>query len=253
MEKIERVYDKSGNRFYQVTKDGEVVAKLPSVTTILGGTSDTSGLDTWRKKIGEAEADRISRLSANRGTVMHRLIELYKGRTEGEPLDRLEQLNSISKQDEEVNQFSDNIEGQLFLEEGWKMFMKFFHNHSDFFGEINKVLAAEEFLWTTKKGGWAGTVDNVSELKGNKIKIIDYKNSRKPKQEAWIQGYYLQASAYWLAYWDMYGVKPDGAEIWIVNEIDHIPQKFTLSQSDLKNYLKEFIKRREMFAAKFNI
>lgn len=244
---IERVYDEKGNRFYQVTRDEEVIAKLPSVTTILGGTSDKSGLDKWRKRVGEEEADRIGKLSANRGTIMHRLVELYKGDTEGEPLERLEKLKELASVDDEVNQFKAEELYEHWLEEGWKMFMKFFHNHADYFDVIKEVKAAEEFLWTTRKGGWAGTVDNVSELVNNTVKIIDYKNSRKPKRDEWIQDYYLQASAYWMAYWDMYGIKADGAEIWIANEVDDIPQKFTLTQSDLKFYLKEFIKRREMF------
>ena len=244
---IERVYDETGNRFYQVTRDGEVIAKLPSVTTILGGTSDRSGLEEWRKRVGEEEADRISKLSMNRGTIMHRLIELYKTETNGEPTERLDTLKEIALTDDEVNQFKDEELADHWMEEAWKMFMKFFYNHSDFFGQVEKVLAAEEFLWTTKKGGWAGTVDNISELVGNKIKIIDYKNSRKPKREEWITDYYLQASAYWLAYWDQYGIKADGAEIWIANEKDNIPQKFTLTEQDLAFYLKEFINRRERF------
>ena len=87
----------------------------------------------------------------------------------------------------------------------------------------------------------------------NKINVIDYKNSRKPKREDWIQDYYLQTAAYWLAYWDRYGIKADGAEIWIANEIDDLPQKFTLNQKDLEFYLKEFMKRRKMFNDKFDI
>lgn len=252
-ERIERVYDDQGNRFYQVTEGKKVIAKLPSVTTILGGTSDKSGLDAWRKRVGEEEADRIGKLSANRGTIMHRLVELYKSETSGNPIDRLSKLEEIAKDDTEVNQFKGEDLYEHWLEEGWKMFMKFWHNHADFFDQVTEVLAAEEFLWTTKKGGWAGTVDNVSELVNNKVKIIDYKNSRKPKREEWIQDYYLQASAYWLAYWDQHGVKAEGAEIWIANEVDDIPQKFTLNESDLKFYLKEFIKRRDKFRELYGV
>ena len=46
-------------RFYQVKDDGNLVADLPSVTTVLGNTKDQSGLDKWRKRVGEAEANRI--------------------------------------------------------------------------------------------------------------------------------------------------------------------------------------------------
>ncbi len=252
MAEIKRVQE-NGLRFYQVTEGSDIVAKLPSVTTILGETKDKSGLDKWRKRVGEAEADRISNLSMSRGTIMHRLIELYKTKTSGEATDRLNELKEIAKTDDEVNEFSEDENAELYLEEAWKMFYKFWFNSADYFDTIKEVIEAETFLWTTKAGGWAGTVDNVSEVVDGKIKIIDYKNSRKPKREEWVIDYYLQASAYFIAYWDMSGKKADGAEIWIANEVDNLPQKFTLTQSDLEFYAKEFIKRRQMFLEKHNI
>ena len=252
MAEIKRVQE-NGLRFYQVTDGSDIVAKLPSVTTILGETKDKSGLEKWRKKVGEVEADRISNLSMSRGTIMHRLIELYKTKTSGEAQTRLTELKEIAKTDDEVNEFSEHENADLYLEEGWKMFYKFWFNSTDYFDTIKNVIEAETFLWTTKAGGWAGTVDNVSEIVDGTIKIIDYKNSRKPKREEWVIDYYLQASAYFIAYWDMSGKKADGAEIWIANEVDNLPQKFTLTQSDLQFYAKEFIKRRQMFQDKFNI
>ena len=229
------------------------MAKLPSVTTILGETKDKSGLEKWRKRVGEKEADRISNLSMSRGTIMHRLIELYKTKTEGEAQDRLVELKEIAKTDDEVNEFSEDENGELYLEEAWKFFYKFWFNSADYFDRIKEVVEAETFLWTTKAGGWAGTVDNVSQLVDDKVMIIDYKNSRKPKREDWVQDYYMQAAAYFIAYWDMSGKKADGAEIWIANEVDNLPQTFSLTQADLEVYAKEFIRRRKMFEEKFNI
>jgi genome maintenance exonuclease 1 len=252
MAEIKRV-QQDGLRFYEVTEGNEVIAKLPSVTTILGETKDKSGLEKWRKRVGEAEADRISTLSMSRGTIMHRLIELYKTKTEGDPQTRLQQLKAIAKEDDEVNEFKDDDNGALYLEEAWKFFYKFWFNSADYFDQIQDVIEAETFLWTVKGGGWAGTVDNISKLVDNQIKIIDYKNSRKPKREEWVHDYYLQASAYFIAWWSMTGQKADGAEIWIANEVDNLPQKFTLTQSDLEFYAKEFIRRRGMFKEKFNI
>jgi len=243
--KIVRVHE-DGLRFYQVTEGDKVIAKLPSVTTILGNTKDMSGLDKWRKKVGEAEADRISNLSMNRGTIMHRLLELYKS-TSGEASERLNITKGLAKEDDEVNQFSKDESGPLYLEEAWKFFYKFYFNSADYFDRIKEVLEAETFLWTTKGGGWAGTVDNISKLVDNKIVIIDYKNSRRPKQEHWIQDYFIQCGAYFIAYWDMTGIKADGGEIWIANEEDNLPQNFTLTQADLEFYSKEFIRRRTMF------
>ena len=77
---------------------------------VLGNTKDMSGLDKWRKRVGEAEADRISTLSMNRGTIMHRLIELYKGETSGTPEERLAQLKIVASEDEETNQLQDGKE-----------------------------------------------------------------------------------------------------------------------------------------------
>jgi genome maintenance exonuclease 1 len=96
-------------------------------------------------------------------------------------------------------------------------------------------------------GGYAGTVDNVSKTFDKGVLIIDYKNSRRPKEEQWIQDYFMQGSAYYIAYWDRTGIKPNGVEIWIANEEDAIPQVFSLDDSDVKFYFKEFVKRLKQF------
>lgn len=250
-QEITRVQE-NGLRFYRVTEGNKEIAKLPSVTTILGNTKDKSGLEKWRKKVGEEEADRISTLSMNRGTVMHRLIELYKS-VDGDKVERLDKLKELAANDDEVNQFNEEAEGDLFLREGWKFFMKFYFNSSNFFDRVDEVVLAEEFLWTAKEGGWAGTVDNISKMTDGSLLIIDYKNSRKPKRDEWIQDYYMQAAAYWIAYWDRTGNKATGGEIWIANEIDSIPQCFSLTEEDLKFYFQAFKRRRKMFKEKFNI
>ena len=241
-----------GQRFYEVTETSNIVGLFPSITTVLSGTSDKSSLVAWRERIGEVEADRISKLSMNRGTVMHRLIELYK-LIPGTPNQKLDRLKEIAAEDAEVNEFASDELGELFLEEGWQMFMKFWHNQPQFFSRINKVIESETFLWSIKGGGFAGTVDNVSEMIDGKVIIIDYKNSRKPKREDWIDDYKIQASAYWVAYWERSGVKPDGAEIWIASESASTPQIFKIDNTEIRYYFKEFQDRLKTFKEKFNI
>ena len=236
----------NGKRYYEVKEGNKVLGLFPSITTVLGETSDKSGLEDWRNKVGHEEADRISKLSMNRGTIMHRLIELYKP-IQGTPDERLEILKEIAQSDSEVNQFASEALGEHWLEEGWKMFMKFWYNGSRFFDRVTEVLAAETFLWSVKGGGYAGTVDNISRIDDNKIMIIDYKNSRKPKREDWIQDYFIQASAYYVAYWERTGIKPDGVEIWIANEVDNLPQIFKLTNEDVKYYFKEFSNRLKQY------
>ena len=205
---------------------------------------DKSGLDKWRNRIGHEEADRISYLSMNRGTIMHRLIELYKG-TEGTPAERLQKLNDIASTDEEVNQFNEDPMGDTWLNAGWEMFMKFWNNHEDYFDRVVKVLASEKFIWS--KRGFAGTLDNVSEMVGNKILIIDYKNSRKPKRDEWIEDYFCQVAGYSVAFWERTGIVPTGCEVWIANELDDKPQTFTMTYNDMKHYYKEFNKRLKQY------
>ena len=243
MQHIERV-DVDGRRHYKVTDalEGEI-GIFPSVTNILGATSDKSGLDKWKKRVGEKEANRISTLSMNRGTVMHRLVEIYKP-LKGDQQERLNELKEVSKTDEEINEFDTE-----FIHAGWEMFMKFYSNSSCFFDRIEEVLESEAFLWS--KIGYAGTVDNVSKTTDGKILVIDYKNSRRPKSEKWVQDYYLQLSSYYVAYWERTGIKANGAEIWIANEQDSMPQTFELTQEDIKHYFKKFKTRLDEYNKKY--
>ena len=245
---IKRV-EKNGMRYYQVSECNEIIGTYPSITTILGNTSDKSGLEKWKKRVGEAEAKRISELSMNRGTIMHRLIELYKP-LKGSKAEKLEQLKQIAADDDEVNQFNDHEMGQIWREAGWTMFMKFYLSSSKYFDRVAEVIEAETFLWS--KIGYAGTVDNISKMVDDRTLVIDYKNSRRPKREEWVQDYFIQGSAYFIAHWERSGVKPDGVEIWIANEEENIPQTFSLTAEDVKYYFTEFIKRLKQFKQLYN-
>ncbi len=60
--------DKEIGRFYLDSKDKTV----PSVTTVLGKTSDKSeSIQKWRKKVGDEEADRITKQSTDIGSMVH--------------------------------------------------------------------------------------------------------------------------------------------------------------------------------------
>lgn len=242
-EHIERV-EINGLRHYKVTVDGELVGVFPSMTTILGETKDKEGLDEWRNRVGHEEADRISNLSMNRGTIMHRLIELYKG-LKGTPAERLHELKNIASTDEEVNQFNANPLGDVWLNAGWEFFMKFWNHHDEFFDRIEEVLAAEKFIWS--KRGYAGTLDNASRTHDRGVLIIDYKNSRKPKRDEWIDDYFIQVAGYSVAFFERTGIVPQGCEIWMANETEDKPQIFKMTYNDMKHYFKEFMKRLKQY------
>ena len=68
---LERVDTEIG-RHYKDSK-GNLV---PSVTTVLSRTSNNKeGIDKWRQKVGDIEADRIMKQSTDIGTAVHEAIE----------------------------------------------------------------------------------------------------------------------------------------------------------------------------------
>jgi|TARA_B110000908_G_scaffold159050_1_gene200845 genome maintenance exonuclease 1 len=245
-ETIERV-EIGGKRHYQVSRDNVIVGTYPSMTTILGGSKDErdmDGLQKWRDRVGHVEADRISYLSMNRGTIMHRLIELYKA-TKGTPEERLQELHNIAEQDEECTQFNEDVNGTIWWDSAWEMFMKFWNNHDKFFDRVEEVLMAEGFIWSER--GFAGTLDNASKMVDGGVLIIDYKNSRKPKRDMWIEDYFCQVAGYSVAFFERTGTAPTGCEIWIANEIDDEPQNFKMTYEDIKYYFKKFMKRLRIY------
>jgi hypothetical protein len=55
------------------TPDGN----LPSVTTVLKYALDESGLDAWKARVGEKEAERQKNTAGTRGTAVHAVAERY--------------------------------------------------------------------------------------------------------------------------------------------------------------------------------
>ena len=235
-EKIRRVVI-NGFRYYEVSDENGVIGTYPSVTSILGETSDKSGLDSWRNRVGHETADRIGKDATDRGTVMHRLCELYLNLPASlSEKDRLEETLSLARLDDEIEQFDNRakiVGGMLFYN----------YIKSGSFNEIKKVLAQEKFLWTARDGGFAGTLDNLSVLVSDDVAIVDFKTARKPKDEKWIEDYKLQVSAYAVAVWDRLGIKVNTCRIWISNEQSISPQHFRLSSSEMREYYFKFRER----------
>jgi hypothetical protein len=239
-EQIKRV-ELNGFRYYQVSNDTHIIGTYPSVTSVLGETSDKSGLDGWRNRIGHEKADRIGRDAADRGTVMHRLCEIYLNLPETmSTKDRLEETLSLSRLDDEIEKFDNRAKIV-----GGTLFFNFIKAGS--FNEIKKVIAQERFLWTARDGGYAGTVDNVSLLINDEHAIVDFKTARKPKDEKWIEDYKHQVAAYSVAVWDRMQVKTTTCRIWISNEATDSPQHFTMRSAEMKEYYFKFRERLARF------
>ncbi len=227
-----RVGKNGTGRYYVV--DERSGLSLPSVTTIVSETSDKSGLIEWQKRVGEAEAARVSKFSANRGTFMHSLHEHYLNAHFIEKLEKPLQI-AFQRAMAECNTLTKEE-----LECGKNLFLQF-HNNSNFYDDIGEILFQEVPVWSLKGGGYAGRLDLAIRSKSSVPKIIDFKTSKKPKKREWIVGYFKQIAAYSVAMYERYGIFPEQCEIWISCETGEV-QTFVLTKDEIKNWFNEFHK-----------
>lgn len=154
-----------GKHFYSI--NGE---KYPSITTILHSFPNKS-IESWKAKTPNWE--EIQKESFEVGTNLHSIIELY--------LKNVLDVNSIPDRFDKCPD-SPVCTGELF------------YNLQDELYSINNIRCQETRLYH-KDLKVAGTVDCIAEYDGE-LSIIDFKNSRKPKREKWINDYKLQVAAY---------------------------------------------------------
>ena len=165
-------YPINGVRYYKVP-DGDTLHTLVSVTSV---TSHWKA-DFFRKlraKVGEEEANRITNRATTRGTYMHLLTEHYL-KNEKLPKAKVpiaDLLFKISKPE---------------------------------LDKINNIIVQEQAMYSLKLG-IAGTPDCIADYNGE-LSIIDFKPSEKPKPREWIEGYFVQASAYACMLYELTGLK----------------------------------------------
>lgn len=158
-----------GKRFY-LTPEGNI---YPSMTTVLSDLKKESLME-WRKRVGEAEANRISTQAARRGTNVHLMCEDYLNNHEWYAKKRMpneiEMFNSIKP----------------ILDE-----------------RITDIVMQEVGMWSNHLGV-AGRVDAIAKFDG-KLSIIDFKTSSKPKKEEWIDNYFMQEAGYAIMFEELTG------------------------------------------------
>jgi len=173
----------------------------PSVTTVIGEMKKKSILE-WRRKVGEEEANSISKRATTRGNKCHKLAEDYLS---NKPLDR----------------YRDDV-----------LSLGMFHQIRPYIDKINNIHALEESLYShTLK--LAGRVDCIAEY-DNELAIIDFKTSTKFKREEWIQDYFSQETAYAIMFQELTGLKVKQLVTIIATE-QGTPQIF------VKNNILEFV------------
>jgi len=192
-----------GKRYY-VAPSGQ---RLPSVTTVVGAMKKKE-IMAWRRKVGEAEANRISKLATGRGNRVHSLAEKYL--------------------------MNESIEWKKEMPDAIEMFQSIVPE----FSKINNIHYMEQSLWS-EKIGLAGRVDLIAEWEG-KLSVIDFKTSKRLKTEDKIQDYFAQCVAYAMMYEERVGAPIDQIVVLMAVENEQ-PLIFVKETKDYVDTLYEHI------------
>jgi genome maintenance exonuclease 1 len=161
--------DTPGCRLYKVP-NGDWVPSITSVTSFYNRQIFTE----WRNRIGEEEANRITKKATTRGTDFHEAAQAYL----------------------------------MNLRLDWDEFLPatqfMFHHAKPYLDKINNIHAIERTLFSEYLG-LAGRVDCIGEYEGE-LAIIDFKTSEKIKPEKWLENYFVQETAYACMYYEMTGI-----------------------------------------------
>ena len=200
-----------GIRLYNLP-NGDWVPSITSVTSFY----NREVFRKWRKRVGDTEANRITKESTTRGTDYHEAAQAY-----------------LENRELDWNNYLPLTE-----------FM--FKSSQPYLDKIGTIHAIERTLYSEYLG-LAGRVDCIAEYDGE-LAIIDFKTSKKIKPEKWIEQYFVQETAYACMYYELTGIAVDKLiTIMVTPEGDvHVYDK--RNKSDyiklLVNYVKEFVENR---------
>mgnify|MGYP001388339095 FL=1 len=207
-----------GKRHYDVG----IQEKLPSVTTILQATQSDEKkaiLAKWRQNVGENKAEFIKNDAAERGTIMHRILEGYLlGQGHADLSDQGQLAGVMAKK---------------VIESGIR-------------GHLDEIWGSEITVYYP--GLYAGATDCVGVYDGRPA-IIDFKQSNKPKRKEWIEDYFVQLAAYAMAHNYVYNTKIQSGIILMCTK-DKLFQKFEIKDKEFQRFLWEWLKRVDLYYEK---
>ena len=158
-----------GKRHY-VTPDGN---KYISITTLLSNLSK-AGIQKWRARVGEVEANRISTKASRQGTGVHSICESYIKNEDG------------------------------FLDGRMPNEVEMFQSINPLLDKIDNIHCVEGALYSDELK-LAGRTDLIAEF-DDELAVIDYKTSRKIKTWDMCHAYFMQGAFYAHAYEERTGV-----------------------------------------------
>jgi genome maintenance exonuclease 1 len=193
-----------GVRYYTV--EGRPMVSITSVTSHY----NKEIFVKWRERVGEEEANRISKRSTSRGTKVHTCIENFLWNKDVPDTDPLPKM--------------------------------LFTQAKKILGNINNIYALEKSLYS-KELGVAGTVDCIAEYNGE-LAIIDFKTAEKPKPKQWIENYFVQAAAYACMFYEMTEIPVKKLVIIMTCENGEVE---VYEEYDKKQYMEKLVKYIQKF------
>lgn len=156
-----------GVRYYD-TPNGK---KLVSITSVISH-YNREIFREWRAKVGEKEANKVTKQATSRGTDMHTLAEYYLKNS------KLPSVQPLSEM--------------------------LFKQAKPTLDKIDNIHAQEQALFSYQLGV-AGSVDCIAEYEGE-LAIIDFKTAKKPKPKKWVDHHFVQCAAYGCMLYEMTGI-----------------------------------------------
>lgn len=204
-----RGYEDSEGTFYQAT------------TSWIDENWDKTHIEKWKKKVGEAEAERIKNRASDRGTLLHNTLEMY---IRNQPFD-LKQMHFLNR----------------------SLFVKV----KPLVDRIDNIRLIETPI-CSKRLGLAGRPDCIGDFDGS-LAVIDFKTSIKLKRKKWIVNYFLQTACYANMFYELYGEMPRKSVIIIAVEESNKPQiqveSMDLCTRMLDNFRADPVKFQKKLAA----
>src|SRR5262249_23232856 len=150
-----------------------------------------------RLEIGAEVFDKRRYFAARRGTVMHKWLELFLEYVFAKGLSPEEAM--LKCQEEAPKEFEGWTNKELTV--GRNLFYNFYHDidpvtKKQHWMSVKKLLHSELFMYTTLRGGWAGTTDFVFLDNDDKLVIWDFKSASDMREEGDTDSYKLQLAAY---------------------------------------------------------
>ena len=186
-----------GIRYYTINGKNK---KLVSITSVISHYNKEK-FSKWREKVGEEEANRITKRATSRGTDTHTLIENYL----------------LNQELPAVQPISEHL----------------FKIAKSTLDRINNIHCLETSLYSEVLGV-AGSVDTIADF-DQELSVIDYKTSKEPKPREWIEGYFVQAMFYGMALYEMTGIEIKKLVIIMTCENGEC---VVYEERDLKKYMK---------------